>query len=101
MRMQGNRERQAESLAVGLGWFSVALGLAELAVPRELSRLIGVPDDDEGHAIRAIECIVERPHPLHGGGADHFRLSDWQSLRVARVEVQDGHLPVADARGRT
>jgi uncharacterized membrane protein len=46
MRVQGNRERQAESLAMGLGWFSVALGLAELAAPRELSRLIGIRDDD-------------------------------------------------------
>ena len=31
MKVHDNRERQAESLAVGLGWFSVALGLAELA----------------------------------------------------------------------
>jgi len=46
MRVQGNRERQAESLAMGLGWFSVALGLAELAAPRELSRLIGIREDD-------------------------------------------------------
>ena len=36
MRVQGNRERQAEALSVGLGWFSVARGLAELAAPRQL-----------------------------------------------------------------
>jgi uncharacterized membrane protein len=47
MKVHDNRERQAESLAVGLGWFSVALGLAELAAPRELSRLIGIPDDND------------------------------------------------------
>jgi uncharacterized membrane protein len=59
MRMQGNRERQAESLAVGLGWFSVALGLAELAVPRELSGLIGLPEDDET-AISALRACGAR-----------------------------------------
>ena len=54
MRVQGNRERQAEALSVGLGWFSVALGLAELAAPRELSRLIGIRDDDgTASALRA------------------------------------------------
>jgi len=46
MRVQGNRDRQAASLAVGLGWFSVALGVAELVAPRELSRLIGIRDDE-------------------------------------------------------
>jgi uncharacterized membrane protein len=30
-------------LAVGLGWLSIGLGLAELIAPRVLSRLIGVP----------------------------------------------------------
>src|SRR5215218_7351356 len=32
----------ARSLALGLGWFSIGLGLAELIAPRALSRLIGV-----------------------------------------------------------
>ena len=34
-----------ERLATGLGWFSLALGTAELAAPRTLARLIGIPDD--------------------------------------------------------
>jgi hypothetical protein len=38
--------RSAEQLAVGLGWFSVALGVAELAAPRSVARLIGVRDDE-------------------------------------------------------
>ena len=33
-----------EPLATSLGWFSVALGLTELAAPRYLSRFIGLPD---------------------------------------------------------
>jgi uncharacterized membrane protein len=32
----------AERLAKGLGWFSIALGLAEVVVPRALARFIGV-----------------------------------------------------------
>jgi hypothetical protein len=32
----------SESLAVGLGWFSLALGAAELAAPEHVARLIGV-----------------------------------------------------------
>lgn len=32
-----------ERLANGLGWFSIGLGLAELAAPEALGRLIGVP----------------------------------------------------------
>lgn len=33
-------------VARGLGWFSLGLGLAELAAPRSFARLIGVADDD-------------------------------------------------------
>jgi uncharacterized membrane protein len=32
--------------ARGLGWFSIALGLAEVAAPRRMARMIGVEDDD-------------------------------------------------------
>lgn len=35
-------DRFATNLSAGLGWFSLALGAAQLAVPRKLSRLIGV-----------------------------------------------------------
>jgi uncharacterized membrane protein len=33
-----------EQLAIGLGWFSIGLGLAELIAPRALARTIGMPD---------------------------------------------------------
>jgi uncharacterized membrane protein len=33
--------------ARGLGWFSLALGLAEIGAPRRIARLIGLSDDDE------------------------------------------------------
>jgi uncharacterized membrane protein len=36
------------TLSRGLGWFSVALGLTELAIPRTLARTIGVDDPGPG-----------------------------------------------------
>lgn len=42
---QERREgRAAEQLAIGLGWFSIALGATELIAPRRLARAVGVPD---------------------------------------------------------
>jgi uncharacterized membrane protein len=38
-----NRET-TEQLALGLGWFSIGLGLAELLAPRSLAQLIGMPN---------------------------------------------------------
>jgi hypothetical protein len=32
-----------ETLAIALGWFSIALGMAELLAPRQVARLIGIP----------------------------------------------------------
>ena len=37
-----NGRQSAETLAVGLGWFSIALGVAELAAPHSVARFIGV-----------------------------------------------------------
>lgn len=39
---QHERDRGAERLAVGLGWFSIALGVAEVAAPSSVARLMGV-----------------------------------------------------------
>lgn len=39
-----------QGLAQGLGWFSVGLGLAELAAPEAVARLIGVEDDEDNVA---------------------------------------------------
>jgi uncharacterized membrane protein len=41
--------------ARGLGWFSIGLGLAEIAAPRQVARAIGIHDDDRNcRALRAI-----------------------------------------------
>ncbi|HYO82561.1 MAG TPA: SRPBCC family protein [Bryobacteraceae bacterium] len=45
--MQHEQSRSAaEQIAVGLGWFSIGLGLAELASPSSVARLIGIDDND-------------------------------------------------------
>ncbi len=38
-------------MAKALGWFSLALGIAELAAPRGVARLIGVEDDDDNRRL--------------------------------------------------
>ncbi|HKX30815.1 MAG TPA: SRPBCC family protein [Blastocatellia bacterium] len=48
-----HRNGGLERLARGLGWFSLGLGLAEVAAPRELSRLIGIRGDHD-RVIRAM-----------------------------------------------
>lgn len=57
----------------GLGWFSIGLGLAEVAMPRRLARVIGMDEDDDttrnilfAHGLREIATGVailssERP----------------------------------------
>jgi uncharacterized membrane protein len=46
MTHYNERRCSGERLAVGLGWFSIGLGLAELAAPRTMARLIGLHDED-------------------------------------------------------
>ena len=67
-RSEGNGER----LAQGLGWFSLGLGLAQIAAPGGVARLIGVPDDDENRQMmRAVGMrevasglgMLSQPHP--------------------------------------
>jgi len=45
MQRYENEQSGGEQLAVGLGWFSIGLGLAELAAPDAVARFIGLRDD--------------------------------------------------------
>lgn len=48
------RDRSAENLSLALGWFSIALGAAELVAPRQVARLIGVtPRSSTTNLLRA------------------------------------------------
>jgi uncharacterized membrane protein len=64
----GNTER----LAKGLGWFSHGLGVAQIAAPRQVARLIGVDDGGDNRTLlRAVGAreitsgigILSRPRP--------------------------------------
>jgi uncharacterized membrane protein len=47
-RRNGSRGGNEGKVARGLGWFSIGLGLAEIAAPRGLAKLIGVRGDYSG-----------------------------------------------------
>ncbi len=47
-RRNGMKRLNEEKIARGLGWFSIGLGLAEIAAPRSLAKLIGVRGDFSG-----------------------------------------------------
>lgn len=61
----GQRQRQGAEIARGLGWFSIGLGIAELAAPRALARAIGV--DERGRTSTAIRAMGAR-ELAHGVG---------------------------------
>ena len=47
MNRYERQDSSAERLAIGLGWFSIGLGLAEVAAPNFVARLIGAPPNDQ------------------------------------------------------
>jgi uncharacterized membrane protein len=61
----------AESLANALGWFSLGLGVAQIAAPRSMARFIGIDDDRGRDAMRMVGArevaaglgILSRPRP--------------------------------------
>lgn len=70
MHQHHQHDAGAERLALGLGWFSLALGLTELAAPRSVARFVGVTGNDEtdrilrGYGAREIAtglAILARP----------------------------------------
>ena len=42
---------RGEALALGLGWFSIALGAAEVLAPRRVARLIGIAEDETNSSV--------------------------------------------------
>ena len=46
MNRYDRQDSSAERLAIGLGWFSIGLGLAEVAAPDFVARVIGAPPND-------------------------------------------------------
>jgi len=44
-------DETARRLAMGLGWFSIGLGIAEVAAPRKMAQLIGVRENDRARNV--------------------------------------------------
>lgn len=86
-------------LARGLGLFSVGLGLAELAAPRGVARLIGVRDDA---AVRAVLRVMGARELAAGAGVlSGRRPSTWLWGRVAGDALDLGLLAAAFTRVRS
>lgn len=51
--------RDGDALATGLGWFSIGLGLAEVAAPGKVAELIGVRDEEKTRRLLQIYGLRE------------------------------------------
>jgi len=98
---EGNGRPAKDVVARGLGWFSVALGAAQLAAPRRLARLIGVKDNDE-HSV-AMRAVGVREVATGVGILARPRPAGWLWGRVIGDAIDLALLAKADTkdRGRT
>jgi uncharacterized membrane protein len=76
-----DRGTGGESLANFLGWFSVALGLAQVAAPGGISRLVGIEDDDRNRALMRTMGLRELTSGL--GILSKQQPAGWVWARVA------------------
>src|SRR4051812_2351983 len=74
-------KQKSDSLAAGLGWFSVGLGLAQLAVPHRVAELIGVEADD--NTIRLMRSLGMRELTSGVGILTQPKPAGWMQSRVA------------------
>ena len=68
-------------LANALGWFSIGLGLAQIAAPRRVARLIGVTDDSTNTALMRTIGVRELASGI--GILNQPRAPGWAWSRVA------------------
>ena len=72
---------KTNKLANALGWFSIGLGLAQIAAPRSVARLIGVKDDGKNTAL--MRTIGMRELASGIGLLNQPRAPQWMWSRVA------------------
>lgn len=105
-RRTGGRGRAGDSgdrLGRGLGWFSLGLGLAQVAAPGALARLIGVPDTDDARTL--LRIVGVRELAVGAGLLDRPRSGGYRWARAAGDVIDLGLLARAltmrrAARGR-
>jgi hypothetical protein len=74
-------EIDARQLAQGLGWFSVALGVAEVAAPQWVASLVGVEDSRDSRALLSAFGVREIANGLAILAQPHNPL--WVQTRIA------------------
>ena len=70
-----------EGLAEALGWFSIGLGIAQIAAPARMARLIGV--DDDGKSTATMLAVGVREIAAGVGLLTQPRPAEWAWGRVA------------------
>ena len=79
-RQSRSKDASEERLAHALGWFSIGLGLAEVAAPRGVAQLIGVSDDSDNRALLRLLGLREIASGL--GILTQRRPAGWLWARV-------------------
>jgi hypothetical protein len=97
-------ERKSDSLASGLGWFSVGLGLAQIAMPQRVAEIAGIESTPEN--IRLMRSFGMRELTSGVGILTQPKPEKWMWSRVAGDLVDLAMLGVAlgndkNKRGRT
>ncbi len=92
------RARDKDPLAQALGWFSVALGTAQLAAPRMLCKLVGASSD--GAAPKLMRVLGARELAQGTGILARPRPTMWLWSRVAGDAVDLALLAATAARRR-
>jgi len=87
-----------DALARGLGWFSLALGIAQLAAPKRLARLVGVRADGAHGA--AIRLVGARELATGIGLLRRRRPAGWAWARVLGDALDLGLLAAAGSKRR-
>ncbi|MCU1326320.1 MAG: hypothetical protein JWN34_1690 [Bryobacterales bacterium] len=91
-RSQG-KQTQRSTLAKGLGWFSIGLGVAEVITPGVVSKLIGVKNDAKTRKV--LRGYGMRELAAGFGILTHSRPSGWVWSRVAGDVVDLASLATA------
>src|SRR3954470_1376906 len=74
------KKQKSDSLASGLGWFSVGLGLAQLTMPHRVAELVGVEPDD--NTLRLMRSLGMRELTSGVGILTQPKPAGWVQSRV-------------------
>jgi hypothetical protein len=94
--MRASHANGEARLADGLGWFSIGLGLAEVAAPGSVARLIGAPDDTTSRSVLRAYGAREIANGI--GLLSSRRHSGWLWARVAGDVLDVATIGAAMAR---